>query len=752
MTTTARFSTAGLARLSARRPWRTLGLWVLVLVLAGLAASSLGDALTTEGGFLNEPESQRGADLLESRLRGPQPITETIVIRSETATVDDPAFQATVDGLVAELQAVPDLTTSIHSFYTTGNPAMVSADRHSTIVSVVMNGDLDAAIERVPDFEAAIASAQQAGGYQILSVGDTTLSEEFSRIADEDLAKGETIGLPVAILILIAVLGALVAAGLPVIVGFVSIFVALGLAALAGKTTDLSFFVVNMIFMIGLAVGIDYALFIISRYREERANGLDKHAAIAVAGGTASKAVLFSGGTVILALSGMFLVPELTFRSLGIGAVLVVIVAVAASLTLLPALLSIVGDKIDSPRIRRRKQQAAPARDPHAITYKGFWGRVTKRVMAHPVIALVLSAGLLIAFALPVVDMERGAAGVSSLPKSTHAYEAYHLLERDFPAGLIAPIEIVVDGDLADPKVQSSIESLTAALGADDRFGPVAFTANDAGDLALLSFPLTLEPDQPLAYTTIEDLREQIVPAAFGAAPAEVLVAGQVALTHDGNTLSERYLPIVIAFVLALSFVLLTIAFRSIVVPVKALIMNLLSVGAAYGLIVLVFQKGYGADLFGFQTVPMIESWLPLFLFSILFGLSMDYHVFLLSRIREHYDLTKDNKESVAFGLQSTAKLITGAALIMVVVFAGFAAGRLVMLQQVGFGLAVAILIDATIVRSILVPSSMVLLGDRNWYFPKWLSWLPHVTIEGHVPALPQVAPAFAATSTSGDD
>ncbi|MCC6943776.1 MAG: MMPL family transporter [Thermomicrobiales bacterium] len=744
-----RYSTAGIAHLSARHPWRTLGFWLLLLVLAALSASTLGSALTTEGGQLNHPESKRGMDLLEQRLRGPQPISETIIVRSESTTVDDPAFEATVNGLVSKLQAVPDLTDSVTSYYGSGNPAMVSADRHSTIISVIMNGTLDEAIDRVPDYEAALASAQK-DDYLVYSIGDATLSEAFSKIADEDLSKGETIGIPVAIVILIVLLGALVAAGLPLVVGFVSIFIALGLAALAGRATDLSFFVVNVIFMIGLAVGIDYALFIISRYREERARGLDKYDAIAVTGGTANKAVLFSGSTVVLALSSMFLVPELTFHSLGIGAVLVVIVAVAASLTLLPALLSIAGDKINWPRLRR-KQTTARTVDPHAITYKGFWGRVTKQVMAHPGIALVLAGGLLIALALPVVDMNRGSSGVSSMPKSIEAYTAYSLLERDFPAGTIAPVEIVVDGQAANPQVIKSIDALTAQLATDERFGPVSTVSNKAGDLTLVSVPLTIEPDNPAAYSTIEDLRQEIVPAAFKSAPAKVMVAGQVAVVHDGNLLSEQYLPIVIGFVLALSFVLLTVAFRSIVVPVKALIMNLLSVGASYGLIVLVFQKGFGSDLLGLQTVPMIESWLPLFLFSILFGLSMDYHVFLLSRIREHYDLTGDNKEAVAFGLQSTAKLITGAASIMVVVFAGFAAGRLVMLQQIGFGLAVAILIDATIVRSIMVPSSMVLLGDRNWYFPTWLSWLPRVTIEGHAPAMPAL-PLFAATSTSGDD
>ena len=434
---TARFSTAGLARLSARRPWRTLGVWLLVLVLAGMAASTLNDALTTEQRFLNNPESQKGAELLEERLRGEQPITETIVIRSETATVDDAAFKATVDGLVSELEDVPDLTRSVVSYYSTDNAALVSEDRHSTIVSVVLSGNLDEAIDRVPDYQAALASAQKDDGYRIYSVGDATLSEAFERISEEDLAKGEMIGLPVAILILIVLFGALVAAGLPIIVG-----VRLDLRRHgpfgAGRQDDRSVLLRRQHDLHDRSGG-RYRLRAVHHLplsrgarQADREDGRDRDR-----GRTASKAVLFSGGTVVLALSGMFLVPELTFRSLGIGAVLVVIVAVAASLTLLPAMLSLLGDKINFPRLGRKKQVVAT--DPHLVTYKGFWGRVTKRVMAHPVIAMALSVGILVLFALPMIDMQRGSSGVSSLPKSTDAYAAYPAPGAGLPGGHDCP-------------------------------------------------------------------------------------------------------------------------------------------------------------------------------------------------------------------------------------------------------------------------------------------------------------------------
>jgi RND superfamily putative drug exporter len=405
-------------------------------------------------------------------------------------------------------------------------------------------------------------------------------------------------------------------------------------------------------------------------------------------------------------------------------------------------MLSILGDRINWPRRRRYDAQAAAAqaaRDRETI-HRGFWGRITRIVMGHPWVSVILSAGLLILLALPYLSMKQGLSGVSDLP-DTDTKRAFTVLSQQFSAGLVSPVEVVVDGPASDPRVQGAVTNFTAALGKDPIYGPVTVQSNQPGDLTLISFPLNVKPDGVEGYDAVRQLRRETIPAAFAGAPAQVLVSGQTAVAVDLFKITDDYTPIVFAFVLGLTLLLLMLAFRSIVVPVKAIIMNLLSVGAAYGLLVAVFQKGWGNELFGFRQVDTIETWLPLFLFSILFGLSMDYHVFLLSRIREHYSQTHNNSESVAVGLQATGKIITGAALIMVVVFSGFAAGRLVSLQQTGFGLAVAVLLDATVVRSVLVPATMALLGDRNWYLPSWLRWLPDLRIEGTAAAPPIAQP-----------
>jgi RND superfamily putative drug exporter len=345
------------------------------------------------------------------------------------------------------------------------------------------------------------------------------------------------------------------------------------------------------------------------------------------------------------------------------------------------------------------------------------------------VVAVVLTLTVLIGAALPYADLQRGEAGPETLPGNIRI--AYQALARDFSAGRLAPVDIVIDGSRGAAN-EAAIAQLRTALSSDSGFTPESSVEwNQSGDLAVVTASLAGASNDDAAYATIDRLRAQLVPAAFAGSDATVYVAGATAYNRDFNAVIDTWTPRVFAFVLGLSFVLLMLAFRSLVVPVKALIMNLLSVGASYGLLVLVFQKGVGVGLFGFQRTPGIEAWIPIFLFCVLFGLSMDYHVFLLSRIREHYDITGKNRESVAVGLRATAKIITGAALIMVVVFAAFASGRMVMLQQIGFGLAVAVFIDATVIRSVLVPSVMVLFGDRNWYLPTWLGWLPDLRIEG---------------------
>ncbi|MGH2557788.1 MAG: MMPL family transporter [Thermomicrobiales bacterium] len=746
---TGRFSLARLAHTCARRGWIVVSLWLIALAVAGFAAATYLDTLTGDDDFTGNPESVRAWNLLQERMPPPSPgqggPTETIIIRSSSSTVDDPAFRTAVEQIATELRAVDGAVREAPTYYDAiaandeRAEILVSPDRTTTIIpaGITWNGR-DAFLARLTELEVQYAGA----GVEILFISEPTIDDEIDRLLDEDLVQAEMFGLPAALIVLVVVFGALVAAGLPIALALISIGIAIGLTAAIGSVTDMSIYAINMITMIGLAVGIDYALFIVERYREERRHGRAKLDAIAVAGGTASKAVLFSGMTVVLALTGMFMLPTTLFRGLGAGAILVVIVAVAASLTLVPALLGLLGDKINWPRLRR--QASGDRRQEHdevPVAYRltpvasgGFWPRITHVVMARPVVSVVLVSALLIALALPYFDMQRGTNGGEALPDG-EIKRAYQILETDFAAGLIDPVQIVVDGQQS-AEVDAAIDRLVGTLETDAAFGQVTrreWMPNN--DLALIEIPLKANANDAAAYDAIERLRDNLIPQAFAGTGAEALITGDAATNLDLNTLVEDGTPLVFAFVLGLSFLLLLLAFRSIVVPLKAIVMNLLSVGAAYGLIVLVFQKGYGADFLGFQQTPTVEAWVPIFLFCVLFGLSMDYHVFLLSRIREHYDLTHRNRESVAVGLQATARLITGAALIMVAVFAGFASGSLVMFQQIGFGLAVAVFLDATIVRSILVPASMALLGDRNWYLPAWLNWLPDLRVEGHPPA-----------------
>jgi len=431
---------------------------------------------------------------------------------------------------------------------------------------------------------------------------------------------------------------------------------------------------------------------------------------------------------VVVALCGLLIMPTTIFQSLSIGAILVVVSAMLASQTLLPAILSVVGDKVDSIRIPFLQRKGAVRRVDEG---GGFWDWVSRTVMKRPVISLVLAAGVLIAAAIPFLDIRTGAAGVSTLPNSMQSKEGFLVLDKEFSAGLITPAQIVIDGKIDSPAVQTGIKNLQNTLATDPAFASSNLQVNSQGNLAVLSVPVTGDYTSDEAVKAIRTLRAQYIPEAFSGVQAKVLVTGDTAMNVDYFDMTDQYTPVVFIFVLGLSFLLLIVVFRSLVVPIKAIIMNLLSVGAAYGLLVLVFQKGVGAGLLHFQRTDIIEAWIPLFLFCILFGLSMDYHVFLLSRIRERFDQTHNNTEAVAFGLRSTGAIITGAALIMVTVFGAFAMGDLVMFQQMGFGLTVAVLLDAAIVRCILVPAAMRLLGMINWYFPSVLRWIPDVRVEG---------------------
>jgi RND superfamily putative drug exporter len=750
-------STAGLARISAHHPWRTVAAWVALLVLAVVVQAVRPADTTTDVGLLNNPEAQQGWALLEEHgIRAERGGTETLIVRSATLTVDDPAFRATVQRATDAFRADTDVVAGVVNYYELGaqDPetaaGLVSADRKTTIIPVTLAGSLDDAIGHGADVLALVHTLQDAApDFTVLSVGDGSLNEEVNSLAEADIARGESIGIGVALLILIVLFGALVAAFVPLILAVLSIVIAFGVAAVVSQFSEQTLATSAVIPMIGLAVGVDYALFVVERYREERRRGAAKHDAIALAGGTASKAVLFSGMTVVLALLGMFIAPTNDFRSLSIGAILTVAVAVVATLTLIPAVISLLGDKLDWPR--RRTYDAATAAKQAAwdreTIHGGVWGRISRVVMGKPIVGLVLGAGFLVLCALPYANLNQGFNFASVLPDELESKAAYNILDAEFSAGRISPVEIVVEAPLGDPATEGAIAAIVQRLGEETTadggplYGPATLTRSADNEIALLSVPMNLDPDAEAATDAVRRLRDEVIPPIAASLPAgRILTTGLSANNADFLDLLATYTPLIFAFVLGLSFLLLLVVFRSLVVAAKAILMNLLSVGAAYGLIVWVFQEGHLTGVFGFQQTDVIEAGLPLFMFSMLFGLSMDYHVFLLSRIREHFDRTHDNAEAVAVGLQQTAKLITGAALIMVAVFAGFASASLVFIQQLGFGLGVAILLDATVVRSILVPSAMALLGDRNWYLPRWLGWLPDLRVEG-APA-PAVAPA----------
>ena len=725
-----KLSTTSIALAAARHPGRTLAAWGVVLVLSVVALALVLTGFTTEAAGTNRPESERAADRLHAAFP-PDPeraVTDLLVVRSAQLTVDDPRFRSRVEDLVGAADETGAIVGA-RTYFQTRDRSLVSEDGHATLILLNLTGE-DGAGEVI----AVVDEANEEGdGFSAAITGNFTRDHDFNLLSERDLQNGELkFGLPAALLILLLVFGTVVAGLIPLAMAIAAILTALGIVAVLTQVFELSIFTTNMLTGMGLALGIDYALFVISRYREERGRGREPEDAIAAAGGTANRAVLFSGSAFVVAMFGLFLVPATIFRSLAAGAIIVGITSIAVALTLLPALLGLLHDRVDAgrlPIVGRRTGGDSEGR---------FWGAIIDRVLRRPALSLALSTAFLLALAVPAFGLSIGAAGVSTLPDDLASKQGYLALQRDFAAQTADPAHVVVLHDTG--AVATALESLRDELASDPRFGPGEIRVRDGvGDLAV---PVRGDPAGEAATAAVRDLRENIIPAAFAGTDADPLVAGTTSDNVDYLDNVTDPAPLVFAFVLGLSFVLLTVAFRSIVVALTAIVLNLLSVGAAYGLLVLVFQEGIGAGLLGFQTVDLIEAWVPLFLFSVLFGLSMDYQVFLLSRIRERFDQHGDTAEAVRWGVASTARIITGAALIIVAVFSGFARGDLVMFQQMGFGVAVALLIDATIIRSVLLPSVMVILGERNWYLPGWLQWIPHLEVEGHVDAKPDVRPA----------
>ncbi|MGD0273819.1 MAG: MMPL family transporter [Gaiellaceae bacterium] len=731
--------TEKVARTCARRPKLTLALWGLVVLVSMVLVATSLRGLSSDGNVTGHPESVRAATLIDkafpstpAELR--RRTSDVIIVHSSRYTVDTPQFRALVGRLVEQSRATGEVSNG--ASYLSGARSLVSRDRHAALIQLYVPDD--AAVKPVVSL---VQKANRSPGFDVAITGERTANSDFAALSQRDLEQGElAFGLPAALIVLVLVFGAVIAGLVPLLMALVSIVVGLGVVALLSLEFGFSVFIVNMLTGMGLALGIDYSLFILSRYREERSRALGRIDAIAVSGATASRAVLFSGSTFVVALLGMFIVPTTVMRSLAVGAIVVGVVSVVAALTLLPALLGLVGDRVNALRV----PVLGRSLDSSGGDESRFWSAIIDGVLRRPVISLVLSVGVMLAAAVPVLGLHTGESGVGSLPGRLPSKQGYLALQREFPAQTPYPAQVVVQGG-EEAVVARDLARLRAQLAADPHFGPGTIEVSKLQDVSMLSAPVRGEAAGDGAIRALRDLRSRILPAALGGSGATVLIGGKTALYSDYFDSVTKPAPYVLALVLGLSFLLLMVAFRSIVVAAVSILLNLLSVGAAYGLLTLVFLKGVGAGLFGFEHATVIDAWVPLFLFSVLFGLSMDYQVFLMSRIKERYDESGSAREAVFSGVVSTARIVTGAAMIIIVVFAGFAKGEMVAFQQMGLGVAVALLLDATVIRSVVLPSAMSLLGDFGWYLPRWLEWLPRLDVERR--AMAPVAEAEASTA-----
>ena len=559
-------------------------------------------------------------------------------------------------------------------------------------------------------------------------ISNSLIQNEIDDILEEDFQRILIISLVFSLIVLLLAFRAVVAAAIPLIMAISAIFTALGVTALISQVYPLVDLYAEMILLMGLAVGIDYSLFIVSRFRSERKLGKPKLEAIAFAGDTTGRAVFYAGITVVLSLSGLMLTNDFTFISMALGAIIVVFLSIIGSLTLMPALIAVLGDSINRLRV------PFIGRDAKEDGSGGIWGAVADRVLARPAIFAGIALVGLIAIAVPFQSLNLGFnEGADALPDALESKRTLQLLEIHFSSSLTRPARIVIDApNVRSSDVEEAVAKLNDRLDSDASFfGPFETQVNKAENLMLIRVPIAGKIDDEVSENAIKLLRSEILPGVFSGTTARALVSGATAESIDFKDKMLGSAVYVFIFVLGLAFLLMLVMFRSIIIPIKAIILNLLSVGAAYGVLVMVFQWGWGISILGSEASGVIETWLPLFLFGILFGLSMDYHMLLLSRIKEAYDGGLSNDEAVSTGIKITAGQITSAAIIMVGVFGAFATSRILGLQQFGLGLAVAVFIDATIIRVVLLPATMKLLGDKNWYLPAWLEWLPRLSAEG---------------------
>jgi len=664
----------------------------------------------------------------------PKKASESVLIQSETLEATEPQFRAAVGDVVQRLEKTEGVKRVDGPYANDG--AGVSPGGNSALVNFEIPGDSKKTQELVGEALSSVAAAAEAHPeLRIEQYGEASLANALDESVGEDFKQAEYTSLPLTLAILLIAFGALVAAGLPLLLAISAVAATVGLVGPISQIAPVGDGISSIILLIGLAVGVDYCLFYLRREREERAAGRGEEAALEAAAATSGRAVLISGFTVMTSMAGMYLAGDSGFASFATGTILVVAVSMIGSLTVLPAILSKLGDRVDKgrvPLVGRVKRRMAEM---------GLWSRVVDRVLRRPLLSALVSGGLLVALALPALHIHTALSGPEALAGDLPAAQTYDRIQAAFPSEGVPATVVVKAGDVTSAPVTAAIDELEAgAAKRKDLFeGPPTVEVSPDKTVASVSIPGAGDGTDATSHRVLDELRGDLVPATLGAVDGvEAKVTGETAITQDFNDNLTSHLPYVFAFVLSAAFLLLLVTFRSIVIPIKAIVLNMLSVGAAYGLLVLVFQDGWGESLLGFESNGAIAAWLPLFLFVILFGLSMDYHVFILTRVREAFDNGMSTEDAVSHAIKSTAGVVTSAAVVMVAVFSIFATLKGLELKQMGVGLAAAVLIDATIIRGVLLPATMKLLGDWNWWLPSSLGWLPEIARE------PEVDPAKA--------
>jgi uncharacterized membrane protein YdfJ with MMPL/SSD domain len=731
--------------------WKTA---VVVWVAFVAVAIAVGTSVGTHKLSMSEQsvgEAARAEQILASA-GFKTPASEAVLVRSQTRTVADPAFRATVQRALAKLRTMPQVAN-----LRTGAAGEVSKDRRAQLIEFDMRGKSDTADKRVQPVLDAVATLQKASpGFTVAEFGMASSMHELNNTISKDFQNAEKLSVPVTFLILLIAFGAFVAAGVPVLLAFSAVLGSVGLSALASHVFHASDATQSVILLMGMAVGVDYSLFYLKREREERAAGHEGREGLFRAAATSGQAVLISGFTVLIAMAGMLFAGTKIFTSIGIGAMVVVFTSLVGSLTVLPALLGKLGDRYIERGVRQvlaatvlrflRLFKAQPRwlmwlRDTPTLLQrlKGdrqesrVWGFVITRSMRRPAVAVALSTVLLVVLALPVLNIHTKLLSFTDLPKSLAIVKTYDTIQASFP-GTQDPAHVVVKADnVTTPRFAKAYADFKKrALATGVIHQPIRVSVNKAKTVARIDFPLAGKGQDATAVRALEVLRTKVIPPVLATLPAgtQEAVTGDTAGTHDFNQTMKHRAPIVFAFVLGFAFLLLLLTFRSIVIPLKAILLNLLSVGAAYGVLVWIFQDGHLQGLLAFHSNGAVVTWLPLFLFTVLFGLSMDYHVFILSRVKELVDHGMPTDQAVERGIRTTASTVTSAAAVMIAVFAIFASLRTLDIKQLGVGLAVAVFIDATLIRGVLLPAAMKLLGDWNWYLPRWLEWMPRLTVE----------------------